>query len=63
MKILASNEEDISAVPKPDVRVSEDILHAEAVHEEDNQELRQFKDAVKDCKSAVGFSVYVIIFC
>jgi len=50
MEIISSNEEDISAVPKPDVRFEE------AVPGGDNDDLKEFKSAVKDCTSAEELS-------
>ena len=52
MEIISSNEEDISAVPKPDVRFEE------AVPGGDNDDLKEFKSAVKDCTSAVSLFAF-----
>ena len=53
----------MSAVPKPDIRGVEDSLQSEVVHEADNDDLKEFKSAVKDCKSAVSVSFSDVIFC
>ena len=55
MEIISSNEEDISAVPKPDVRFEE------AIPDVDNDDLKEFKSAVKDCTSAVSFFDFLLL--